>query len=120
MMNNDYNFDLISNNIFDNIIINDDMNLNEIFSINFLEDLDFLNVNQPNISSDSTQLDAMNTFSIPTPTSSESVILKHDCMWSGICNKTHNVNKKKKAFNVSAIIKEFEGSSSESEEGKYD
>lgn len=115
MSEDNYNLDVIPNSIFDNIIMDDDMNLNDIFN-SVLEDPSLLPTSVSDddyryVTKNYNAYNAMNS-SVGYP------ILQHDCMWSGTCDISHPSKKKGKPFSVEAILKEFEASS-DSDSGKH-
>lgn len=106
-MSDDYNLDAIPNSIFDNIIMDDSMNMDEIF----------VDISEDTCLQDPTAIAVYETEVNAKSSSVEYPILQHDCMWSGTCDISHPGKKKAKPFSVEAILKEFEASS-ESDSGK--
>lgn len=93
-------FDLMSNSIFDNIILGKEenkVNLNDIWSNNDLQIDDFPLI--PNLE-DFCQLNNISFDNIellydPSTEQPDSDIVQHDCMWSGTCiDKNHPAKKK--------------------------
>lgn len=121
-MSDNYNLDAIPNSIFDNIIIDNSMNLDEIFDITLMQepDLQIDDEKKGNSSSSAFEVDLGSI--IHAQEASTSSGLKHDCMWSGVC-PSHPAKPKNMKFSVQNVCREFEKelgwtSSSESETGE--
>lgn len=99
-----------SNSIFETIMLNNNMNMNELFKpdSNWLA---IINDNVPEIDFDIEMKDVIQSNQPGNP------ILNHDCMWSGTCDISHPSKKKIKPLSIAAILKEYEPSS-ESDSGK--
>lgn len=121
MSDNYANLDAIPNSIFDNIIIDDSLNMDEIFDVDFSKDTELLSLLYDDDANG--ELQVINNFQvdltevIQEPTNP---YVKHDCMWSGTCQSEDHKKRNTKPFSVESILKEFENSSAfeTSENGK--
>lgn len=125
----DYNLDAIPDSIFDNIIIDNSLNMDEIFDVGFtqipdLEVDELLKLSSRNMESGKFEVDVGSVVQAQEAGTLHPQILQHDCMWSGTCqDESHPCKPKNKKFSVQSVCREFEKelgwtSSSESETGK--
>lgn len=127
-MSDNYNLDAIPNSIFDNIIVDNSLNLDEIFDITFMQDPDLhtlTNDSESFINSSSSsifEVDMGSVVNAQEAISSHPPTLQHDCMWSGVCqDPSHPSKSKNMKFSVNQVCREFEkdlGWTSSSESGK--
>lgn len=127
MMSDNYNLDAIPNTIFDNIIIDNSLNLDEIFDITFMQDPEIVT---SSVGAEIDQTPTVNCFEVDMGSiinaheAITSNVLQHDCMWSGVCqDASHPAKPKNMKFSVKQVCRDFEKelgwtSSSESENGK--
>jgi hypothetical protein len=106
------NLDAIPDSIFDNIIIDNSLNMDDIFDDNFSRDSELLSLLYDDDASE--ELEVVNNFQVELNEiiqESPNPHVKHDCMWSGTCKSEDHKKRNTKPFSVQGILKEFEESS---------